>query len=185
MKYDLDYYEKMLREYSGTGEKISKIRWNWIDECNPRTVLDYGSGVGWFRAWRPKGVEVYSYDIAEYPQTGIDLMMYDVACFWDVLEHVDWENNPDKKIEDILSKTKYIAITVPVLPKGQDQRTWKHTKKKEHLTRFNNIENVIGFFKKRKFKCLKIGTPEIPPREDIFSFLFIRDDYYEEEKKIY
>ena len=81
MKYDLEYYELTLRLNSATAEQICKVRWDWIEECNPSVVLDYGSGVGWFRAWRPSGIEVYSYDIADCPQTGIKLALYDVVCF--------------------------------------------------------------------------------------------------------
>jgi len=167
MKYDLNYYEKMLREYSKTGERIAKIRWDWIKECDPRTVLDYGSGVGWFRAWRPKGVEVYSYDIAEYPQTGIDLMMYNVVCFWDVLEHI-----PDfSKIEPILSLARNVAISIPMKVELNNFATWKHWKPGEHLHYFTE-ETLNALFERYGFRQVKIGQPECPPREGIVSVIY-------------
>ena len=81
MNYDLEYFEKMLRLNSKTGELISNIRWAWIGDTHPKTILDYGSGCGFFRAYRPEGVEVNSYDIGTFPQTGIELKIYDIVCF--------------------------------------------------------------------------------------------------------
>jgi hypothetical protein len=69
--YNLDYYEEMLRRNSKTAEKITKIRWQFISRISPKLVLDYGSGCGWFRAYRPTEVTVDTYDIGKYPQTGI------------------------------------------------------------------------------------------------------------------
>ena len=88
MKYDLEYFDKMLRKNSGTAKRISKIRWKFISRVDPKLVLDYGSGVGWFRAFKPEGITVDTYDIGEYPQTGIQHSYYDIICFWDVLEHI-------------------------------------------------------------------------------------------------
>ena len=78
-KYDLEYFEKMLRQNSKTAEEISNIRWDWLYELCPKTVLDYGSGCGFFRAFRPRGIEVDTYDIGPYPQTGIRLRLYDIV----------------------------------------------------------------------------------------------------------
>jgi len=169
MMYDINYYEKMLREYSGTAEHISKIRWDWISDDNPKSVLDYGSGIGWFRAWRPSGVEVYSYDIAKYPQTGIDLRVYDVVCFWDVLEHV-----PDfTKVEPILRLAKCVAVSLPMKIGLDDFSTWKHFKPTEHLHYFTE-ETLDAMFRKYGFHRKKMGQPECPPREDITSTLYRR-----------
>lgn len=168
MKYDLEYYENMLRLNSITAEQICKIRWDWISECAPRVVLDYGSGVGWFRAWRPRGVEVYSYDIANYPQTDIELVMYDVVCFWDVLEHI-----PDfKVIEPILALSRHVAISLPIIA-NTDLADWKHFKPAEHLHYFTQ-EVLDAFFERYGFSCIKMGQPECPPRVDITSVLYKR-----------
>ena len=167
MMYNINYYEKMLREYSKTGEKIAKIRWDWINGCDPGVVLDYGSGVGWFRAWRPKGVEVYSYDIAEYPQTGIDLIIYDTVCFWDVLEHI-----PDfTKIEPVLRLARNVAATLPMKVELNNFASWKHFKPAEHLNYFTE-ETLNALFEKYGFRQKKIGQPECPPRKDITSVLY-------------
>ena len=167
MKYNIEYYEKMLREYSATAEQISRLRWAWIKDINPKTVLDYGCGCGWFRAWRPSGIEVYSYDIADYPQTGIDLKMYDVVCFWDVLEHI-----PDfSDIEPILALARHIALTIPIFNQEVTLSKWKHFKPGEHIHYFTE-NTLIALFERYSFVYMASGTPECPPRKEVTSFLF-------------
>ncbi len=170
MKYDIDYYENMLRQYSRTAEQISKIRWDWIKEIEPTRVLDYGSGCGWFRAWRPKGVEVDSYDIGDYPQTGIDLVIYDVVCFWDVLEHIE----DFAELEPVLALARHVAVSVPVIDEIS-LIDWKHFKPGEHLHYFTN-EALDALFRKYGFDAMKTGQPECPPREDIMSILYRRNN---------
>jgi len=172
--YNLDYFEGYLRRCSKHAEKISKIRWDFIKEVNPKTVLDYGSGVGWFRAFRPNGVRVDSYDIGNYPQTGILCDKYQILCLWDVLEHI-----PDfREIEFILKETQYVALTVPIKPPKIKIENWKHFKPNEHLHYFT-IESLDALFKRYNFKKIKHGYPECPPREDILSAL-----YQKRERKI-
>ena len=172
MNYDIEYYENMLRKYSRTGEEIAKIRWNWIAELEPDVVLDYGSGVGWFRAWRPKGVRVYSYDVANYPQTNISLTMYDVVCFWDVLEHI----LDMRKLEPVLSLSRHVATSLPLEPEKKDLSIWKHFKPSEHLHYYTE-RTLDALFKKYGFRRMKIGQPECPPREDITSVLYEKTDF--------
>lgn len=161
----------MLRQNSKTAEVISKRRWEWIDCANPKIVLDYGSGCGFFRAFRPEGVQVYSYDIATYPQTGIDLLLYDVVCLWDVLEHIaDF-----KVIGPILALAGHIALTLPVKPIDVLWNDWKHFKPNEHLHYWTG-ETVQAFFQQYGFELIKVGCPECPPRVDIRSFLFKRKE---------
>jgi hypothetical protein len=165
--YDLEYFENMLKKYSKTAERISKIRWQFIADINPVKVLDYGSGVGWFRAFRPGHVIVDSYDIATYPQTGIRNEEYDVVCLWDVLEHI-----PNfSEIENILKIAKYVAITIPIKPVEIELTEWKHFKPLEHLHYFNK-ETVNSLLAKYKFKLIKEGKPECPPRQDVWSMLY-------------
>jgi len=167
MTYDLDYYERMLRLNAQTGEQISKVRWEWINEINPRIVLDYGSGCGFFRTYRPADITVYSYDVGPYPQTGIELTIYDVVCFWDVLEHL-----PDfKPLEPVLALSRYVALSLPIKPQDTLWNDWKHFKPGEHLHYWTG-ETVQEFFQKYGFKLMKSGYPECPPRQDIKSFLF-------------
>jgi hypothetical protein len=169
--YDIEYYEHMLREYSVTAEKICKIRWDWIADVKPRYVLDYGSGVGWFRAFRPEDVEVDSYDIAVYPQTGLVATCdYDAVCFWDVLEHIPNFNS----LANILKTTKYVALTLPLIDGVSDVATWKHFKPNEHLHFFTQ-DILVAMFNHYGFSLLKHGKPECPPREDVYSFLFKKE----------
>ena len=169
MKYDLEYFDEMLRRNSGTAKRISKIRWKFINRVDPKLVLDYGSGVGWFTAFKPEGVTVDTYDIGEYPQTGIQHSYYDVVCFWDVLEHI----HSMKEIESILTKTRNIALTTPIKPKKQNLKTWKHFKPGEHLNYFTG-ESLNETFEKYDFVFLTGGYLECPPRKDIFSALYTK-----------
>lgn len=165
MKYDLSYYEGMLKNYSHTAEQIAKIRWEFVDELQPKTVLDYGSGVGWFRVFNPNGCACDTYDIMPVPQTGIRHDSYDLVCFWDVLEHV-----PNlSMIGDI--ETKAVALTVPVKPDDVELKTWKHFKPGEHLHYFdkNMMDELMGYY---GFTRTKDGTPECPPRTDIWSAIY-------------
>jgi hypothetical protein len=170
MNYNIEYYEKMLREYSGRGEMIARIRWDFISIINPQKVLDYGSGVGWFRAWRPPGIEVDSYDIGPVPQTEIRLIMYDISCFWDVLEHVP----NTEELEPIFNLSRHIAVTTPIKPAKIPLAKWKHFKPGEHLSMFT-LESIEAFFEKYGFYVFKSSTAECPPREDIHSFLFKKE----------
>jgi hypothetical protein len=168
MIYDLNYFETLLRNNSATAEKISRIRWDFIAEIHPRVVLDYGSGAGWFRAFRPQDITVDSYDIASYPQTGILHDKYDVICFWDVFEHI-----PDfSVIVNLLKNTDYVALSLPLKPReGINWLEWKHFKPLEHLHYFDLalLDATMSYF---KFTRIKSGQPECPPREDIFSLIY-------------
>lgn len=174
MKYDIDYYYNLLRMQTEYAQRISEIRWEFVRGCGAKIVLDYGCGVGFFKAFAPDGVNVDTYDIGPYVMTGIKRKTYDLVCLWDVIEHVDWKKKPDMKIEGILKKTKYVAITVPILPVEKKLKSWKHWKPKEHLFRFKSVDRIILFFKKRGFKLVKMEDIENPPREDIYNFLFKR-----------
>ena len=175
MKYDINYFYHLLKIYSSTAEQINKIRWSFVSNIEPKVVLDYGCGCGFFKAFAPDNIEVDTYDIMPIPQTGIIHKHYDLITFWDVLEHEDWgnlERNYDLEMEKVFDITHYVAVTVPILPANKDFINWKHRKPGEHLTRFENKEEVIKFFRIRNFKLIKCGMPECPPREDIWSFLF-------------
>lgn len=169
MMYDLEYYENLLRRYSKTAAQICEVRWDWISELNPKVVLDYGCGVGWFRAYRPLGVEVDSYDVGNYPQTGLTLRVYDVVCFYDVLEHI-----PDfSAIEPILRLANNIVVSLPI--KTGDLTEWAHFKPGEHLHYFTH-ETLLALMNRYGFRLFKHGTPECPPRKDISSYVFARKD---------
>jgi hypothetical protein len=164
-------------------EKISKIRWEFVSQVKHDLVLDYGSGNGAFGLWRPNHSIVDSYDIgtigsAKYPQTGIRHEHYDLICFWDVLEHVDWVREPDQNILKWINNSDALAATIPIIPEdrypeGSDISGWKHYKPGEHLT-YKDTEWWIGFIQGLGFTLLSHDMPECPPRIDIHSFLFVR-----------
>lgn len=174
MDYGIEYYENMLRRNSATAGMICKRRWEWVMQAAPKVVLDYGSGVGWFRAFRPPGVEVFSFDIGPAPKTGIPLRIFDVTCFWDVLEHI-----PDfSAIEPVLRLSKVVMGTVPLWDEGNGQprniSSWKHFKPGEHLHYFTK-DILVSTMRKYKFHLTECSFDiECPPREDILSFWFTR-----------
>jgi len=169
MKYDCEYFYNMLRLYSKTAEHICNVRWNFVKEIKPDTVLDYGSGCGFFKAFAPKDISVDTFDIMPVPITGITRDRYDLVTFWDVLEHI-----PDfNVIIPVLSLTSYVAVTVPIKPPRMKWKNYKHYKPLEHIHHFTE-ESLETLFDSFGFSMIRSGTPECPPRQYIHSFLFKR-----------
>jgi hypothetical protein len=179
--YDKKYYFNLKKKHRDTAEIICKIRWNFVlDVISPKVVLDYGCGCNYLTKYAPEGTTVDSYDIGTingkpYPQTGIRHNYYDLIFFNDILEHIDWENNPDLDIIQTFSKTNHIAITIPICPLSKELESWKHYKPGEHLTYFTK-KTIKIFFDNYNFSLIKIGMPECPPREDIYNMLFERKE---------
>lgn len=176
MKYGKEYYEMMYNKQKDNAELISNIRWKFVNVLNLKYVLDYGCGCNFLSKYVPKNIVIDSYDIinssnAEIQPTGIKHEFYDLIFFNDILEHIDWKNNPDKKIEDILKRTKYVCVTIPILSSKKDFKNWIHNRPDEHLTLFT-INSLDKFFKDRKFKKIKEGYPETIIREDIYSAIY-------------
>jgi len=170
MIYDINFYEKTLRQNSATAEFINFIRWDWVEQCHAKTVLDYGCGAGWFRAFRRNGATVDSFDIMPVPQTGINHNEYDLVCFWDVIEHL-----PDLAIaEDLIRRSRYTAMTIPIMPDDVELKTWKHYKPGEHLHYFT-VDGIHDWMRNLNRKLIKVGQPECPPRTDVWSFLYEKD----------
>jgi hypothetical protein len=164
--------------YSSSAEQINKVRWDFVSEVHPKLVLDYGCGCGFFKAYAPIGVVVDTFDIIPIPQTGILHEYYDLVTFWDVLEHENWgnlERNPDLAMDKLFDRTNFVALTVPILPTQKDFITWKHRKPDEHKFYFS-IDILNRFFSVRGFFLIKSGFPECPPREDIYSALYGRNE---------
>lgn len=177
--YNENYLTHLLHIHAGTGQAISKVRWNFIAGVGAKTILDYGCGTNIFALFRPDNVVIDSYDIgtmsdgASYPQTGIRHDKYDLICLWDVIEHVDWELDPDMAMLDAIARSNNVALAVPVLPEGIELESWKHYKPGEHLTYFT-IPDIEKFFNQLGFTLSRRDMPECPPREDVVSFLFKR-----------
>jgi len=174
--YDLAYYDRTLRQNSADAEAISRVRWEFVRPVLARVarpaVLDYGAGVGWFRAWMPAGVmAVDTVDVGPAPQTGIRRAVYDLVTFWDVLEHL-----PDLAvISPVLRAARAVAVTVPIRPEGVPAGEWKHNKPGEHLREFTP-ETLLDLMERHGLKFHSSGYPECPPRQDILSALFTRED---------
>lgn len=174
--YDAEYYENMLHMYSGTAGQIARVRWDFVKETGAQVILDFGCGLNFMTIFAPDGTDMDSYDIGHiedvlYPQTGIRRAHYDLILLHDVLEHVDWGDAPDKKMEGMLQRTQWVSVTVPVMPDGELLEEWKHYKPGEHLIYFTE-ESLDQFFVERGFMKVKSGYPECPPRVDILSALY-------------
>jgi ADP-heptose:LPS heptosyltransferase len=186
--YDKEYYNNLKKQHKETAEKINKKRWDFVN-CIPfKVVLDYGCGCGELSKFSPKEVIVDSYDIGKlngspYPQTGINHEKYDLIFFNDIIEHVDWKNNPDKDIEKILKKTKYVCISIPIWEYNGDIKQWKHYKPEEHLSYFNHKE-INDFFYNMGFEEIKSDWNECPPREDILSIIYKKINFSEKNNSI-
>jgi len=168
-QYNFEYWKKMIRQNSSSAEMINRIRWDFVAKVNPKIILDYGAGPSFFAAFAPKDVIVDAYDIAPWPQTGIQHKYYDLITMWDVIEHI-----PDLKvIESFFSSTKAIAITTPILPKNKDLSSWRHNKSGEHIRLFTK-DTLQQYFRDFGFRLIKSGFPECECgiRQDIFSALF-------------
>jgi len=171
VEYDINYFYNMLRLYSKTAEHICKVRWDFVKEVDPKTVLDYGSGCGFFKAFAPSGILVDTFDIMPVPQTGITQNAYDLVTFWDVLEHI-----PDfNKVLGVFNMARNIAITVPVKPEGMAWEDFKHYKPLEHIHHFTD-DSLIALMEKIGFYNIRVDTPECPPRQHISSFLLKRKE---------
>jgi len=167
--YNTDYFYNMLRMYSPTAKQICEARWEFVSGVKPLTVLDYGSGCGFFKAFAPAGIDVDTFDVMDVPQTGITKKRYDLITLWDVLEHIP--NLLDLK--PIFAMTDNVALTVPIKPEDVSWKEYKHFKIGEHIHHFQPdylcaVMDVFGF------ELLKSGMPECPPRSMIGSFLFRR-----------
>jgi len=170
MRYDEDYYYNLLRLQTEHARKISEIRWEFIAECHARSVLDYGCGVGFFKAFAPPDIKVDTYDIGPYVMTGISRESYDLICLWDVIEHIP---NIDERLKMLFGNSKFVALAIPMLPKDTKLLTWKHFKPGEHLHYFDDKMLDILFLS-YGFRRIKSGYPECPPREDVESVLYRR-----------
>lgn len=170
MQYDLNYYEHTLIKMSATAEDICKRRWDFIECAKAVRILDYGCGVGWFRAFRPKdNLVVDSYDISPIcPQTGINEMRYDLVCFWDSMEHI-----PNlKDIEWLLYQVEYVAISIPIKPDNVPMKSWKHYRPPDEHIHYFTIQSLNEFFAKYGFSCVKQNQCECPPRVDVWTLLY-------------
>lgn len=168
--YNIDYWDRMLRQNSPTAFKINKIRWNFIKPAGAKRILDYGSGCGFFRAFKPKDINVDTFDINPWPQTGMGLGFYDLITFWDVLEHIE---NLDEFLKLDLAKInfRFLAFSVPALPEGTEVTLWKHYKPGEHF-HYKTVEEWDKLFYEHGFSKIKSGWPEGEIRADIYSALF-------------
>lgn len=169
--YNLDYFYNMLRMYSPTAEQICKARWDFIlgSGPEPKTVLDYGSGCGFFKAFAPSQIQVDNFDVMPVPQTGVTRERYDLITFWDVLEHIaDLES-----LRPIMDKAAFVAITVPIKPADVAWQKYKHFKPGEHIHHFDK-DYLSAWMERFGFRLEAEGYPECPPREFVGSFFYRR-----------
>ncbi len=172
-QYNKEYWKTISKDYEKTAKILNKVRWDFVKEIKPKTVLDYGAGASFLTKFAPKGIIVDSFDLGKFPikYTGIRHDFYDLVFFCDVLEHF-----PDFRVlNKLFRKTEYVYVSLPILPKGKKLIGWKHFKfyTGEHLHFFTK-ESLDLFFEARGFKLIKSGYPETEcgVRKDIYSALY-------------
>ncbi len=170
-QYNKEYWRTISSAYLKTAKRVSEIRWDFVKEINPKVVLDYGAGANFLSEFAPGGILMDSYDIGDFPikYTGIRHKFYDLIFLCDVLEHI-----PDfRELDDLFSRTKYVSVSVPILPEGKKLKGWKHFKFNtgEHLHYFTE-RSLDLFFEARGFEKIKSGFPENEIRKDICSVLY-------------
>jgi D-glycero-beta-D-manno-heptose 1-phosphate adenylyltransferase len=175
-QYNKEYWNLMSKLNIRTGKIINEVRWKFVKEFKPKVVLDFGAGLNLLKKYAPKRITVDSFDIGNFPikYTGIRHKKYDLVFFCDVLEHV-----PDFQVLDsVFEKTKYVYVSVPILPKEKRLEGWNHFKydTKEHLHYFTK-ESLDLFFEARGFKLVKSGCPEVDCgiRTDIYSAIYKKE----------
>lgn len=115
-EFDKEYWDKR----NGIEQKHYHETLLWIDEFNPKNVLDYGCGRGErIHAFRYYGIPSYGFDISEYAienacglakgftSTDLPERTYDLVICYDVLEHLT-----PKEITDTLEKIRKYASNI-------------------------------------------------------------------------
>jgi len=144
-KYDYDYSDSNNR-FGENAKRISYLRLGYIVGAIgfiPKSLIDVGYGNGDFlEAAKNIIPNVYGNDVTDsYPlPEGCEFVHdiyadeYDIATFFDVLEHL-----PDPyEIKNL--KARYISVSLPWFQKNLGDswfENWKHRKPDEHLNFFD------------------------------------------------
>ena len=152
-EYTPDYVDKRYNSYGELSVRMSYLRLGFLLgalDKPVRKILDVGYGNGDFlnvaKDYLPEccGFEVNGYSVPEGCEFIHDIYEeeFDVACFFDVLEHFD--NIYDIKKLD----AKYIYISVPECHFISEDwfEHWKHRRPDEHLWHFrkDSLEAFMG-----------------------------------------
>ena len=183
IKYNVDYYYNLLKIHTCTAKEINDLRWNFVAKYTMidkiarqyATVLDYGCGPGWFAAFKPDYIrqnDIDTFDIMPVPQTGIRRIQYSVVTLWDVLEHIaDFTD-----IENVINRTNFVAMTIPIKPDSIRWNSWKHFKPGEHL-HYYTVDLLKALFRLYGFSLKIDEMIECPPRSDVHSLIFEKSDW--------
>jgi hypothetical protein len=160
----LTYYEDLEERTI----KLGYQRFGWVVGLLgqlPESVLEFGYGLGTFlEAAVIAGVPCCAgYDVGEYPlpencifldQEAALARMWDVAAFFDVLEHI-----PDLSFLDRLM-TSTLAVAVPYCrwrELGDDWfRDWRMRLPDEHLHHFDP-ESLCALMRKNGYRCSNLN----------------------------
>ncbi len=140
-------------------------------------VVDIGIGAGTFIETVDKG-RVYGYDVNPHAIAWLkerklffnpyDETTFDVACFWDSLEHIAY---PTALLENVRS---VVLVSLPIFRDAWHARTSKHYKPNEHVWYFTD-EGIRWFMGLHHFDCVEANAVESHiGREDVFSYAFKR-----------
>lgn len=137
-------------------------------------VVDIGIGAGTFVESVPecRGYDVNPDGVAWLRERGLFVDPYreliDVACMWDVLEHL---HDPTP----LLANVRHLVITsLPIFRDGDHVLSSKHYKPSEHVFYFTE-PGLLWFMDLHGWRCVEVNDEETRiGREDIKSYAFER-----------
>lgn len=173
--YDKKYFNK-YQLYASTemGHLITKSRVDLVKKYYTGSVIDIGIGCGHFVDGHGNavGYDINQSAVAWLKEKSIyaDLYsgMYEVATFWDSLEHIE---NPDIAVSHI---KKMIFVSMPIFSSEHDILSSKHFRKDEHYWYFTET-GLERWLWQLGFECVEKNRMEVAVgRDGIGTFVFRR-----------
>jgi len=183
--YGKEYFEKYIRyEDTPIARKLNFFRIKIAEKYSFNSLLDVGIGSGEFIKNFNGNRNVFGYDINAYaiswlkerkiyinPYKSIPSCV-DCITFFDSLEHM---KNPGCLLDRIKNDT-YVIISIPIFKNLLNLKRSKHYRPNEHYYYFT-LDGFVWYMEQKNFNFLEFCDCEIKAgREDIFTFVFIKND---------
>lgn len=178
-QYDESYYDNYARlACTAMGEEITRQRVGWTSRFFAgRRWCDVGPGACQFvEATDACGFDVNPATNAHLQRIGRYVnpeltARYDVLTFWDSLEHI-----PAKELDDLLSRARACAVSMPVYDDREHVLLSRHFKPAEHFHYFTD-EAFVRFMADRGFRLLgRSNFESVLGRDGILTYAFERNE---------